>query len=214
MLEVADLKRELDKAQYRRVFPQLQERLRKLQYEARDAEIPTVIALEGWDGSGRGNIIKHLVARLDPRLFRVYPGMAPNDLEQRFHFLWRYQVRLPNDGEMALFDHAWYGRVLVERCDQLVKKKQWQQAYGEINDFERWLAGDGQVLVKFWLHISKKEQRRRFKKFKKDPVLGWKVSGEYKRHHREYGQWTKAVEEMLEKTSTAHAPWQQRQRAG
>jgi len=207
MLEMADLNKKLEQNAYRRIFPKLQEKLRGLQYAARDAEIATVIALEGWDGSGRGNIIKHLVSRLDPRLFRVYPGSAPSPLEQRYHFLLRYQVNLPNDGETALFDHSWYGRVLVERVDKLVPKKAWRDAYEQINQFERWLADDGQVLVKFWLHISKKEQKKRFKEFKQDPALAYKVTKEYKRHHRQYGKWTEAVEDMLQKTDSPHAPW-------
>ena len=207
MLEIADLNKKLDPAVYRRTFPRLQEKLRGLQYAARDAEIPTVIALEGWDGSGRGNVIKHLVSRLDPRLFRVYPGTPPSPLELRHHFLWRYQANLPNDGEMALFDHSWYGRVLVERLDKLVPKKAWREAYEQINQFEHWLADDRQVLVKFWLHISKKEQKKRFKEFKKDPQLAFKVTKEYKRHHQQYAKWLAAVEEMLQKTDTPHAPW-------
>ncbi len=207
MLEIADLNKKLEQAAYRRIFPRLQEKLRGLQYAARDAEIATVIALEGWDGSGRGNIIKHLVSRLDPRLFRVFPGTPPSPLEQRYHFLWRYQLNLPNDGEMAMFDHSWYGRVLVERLDKLVPKKAWREAYEQINQFERWLADDGQVLVKFWLHISKKEQKKRFKEFKEDPALAHKVTKEYKRHHKQYDKWTVAVEEMLQKTDSPHAPW-------
>ena len=207
MLEIVDLKKKLEPASYRRIFPRLQERLRVLQYAARDAEIPTVIALEGWDGSGRGNIIKHLTGRLDPRLFRVYPGTPPSPLEQRYHWLWRYQLNLPNDGEMALFDHSWYGRVLVERMDKLVKKKLWREAYEQISQFERWLAEDGQVLLKFWLHISRKEQKKRFKEFEKDPKTAYKVTKEYWRHHRQYKKWLVAVEEMLAKTDTPHAPW-------
>ncbi|MBZ5631382.1 MAG: phosphate--AMP phosphotransferase, partial [Acidobacteriia bacterium] len=82
-------------------------------------------------------------------------------MEKRYHFLWRYQTALPNDGEMVVFDHSWYGRVLVERCDKLCDKKSWKQAYEEINQFERWLADDGQVLLKFWMHISKAEQKKR-----------------------------------------------------
>lgn len=207
MLEVVDLKKKLELPAYHRIFPKLQEKLRRLQYAARDAGLPTVIALEGWDGSGRGNIIKHLTARLDPRLFRIYPGTPPTPLEQRFHFLWRYQVNLPNDGEMALFDHSWYGRVLVERVDKLVRKKVWREAYEQINQFERWLTDEGQVLVKIWMHISKKEQRQRFKEFERDPKLAWKVTKDYWRQHRNYDKWVKAVEQMLEKTDSPHAPW-------
>ena len=207
MLEVVDLKKKLESAEYQRAFPRLQERLRVLQYEARDAQIPTVIALEGWDACGRGNIIKHLTQRLDPRLFRIYAGTPPSPLEQRYHFLWRYQLNLPNDGEMALFDHSWYGRVLVERVDKLVPKKAWREAYEQINEFERWLAEDNQVLVKFWLHISRKEQKKRFQEYEADPQMAWKVTKEYWRHHRNYDKWVKAVEEMLAKTDTPHAPW-------
>ena len=207
MLETVDLKKKLSKTAYERQMRELQERLRKLQYEARDAGIATVVCLEGWDSAGKGSMVKNLTTRLDPRLFRVYPGTAPTPIEQRYHFLWRYQMALPNDGEMAVLDHSWYGRVLVERCDRFTKKKEWQQAYQQINEFERWLTDDGQVLVKFWLHISKKEQKKRFRAALKDPLLKWKITKEYKRHHSQYRRWVDAVEEMLARTDTAHAPW-------
>jgi polyphosphate kinase 2 (PPK2 family) len=207
MLETLDLKKSISKAAYKKEMALLQARLRGLQYEARAAEIPVVICLEGWDGAGKGTVIKKLTERLDPRLYRVYPGRPPSPLEQRYHFLWRYQIALPNDGEMALFDHSWSGRVLVERCDKLTKKKLWREAYQQINEFERWLVDDGQVLIKFWMHISKKEQAKRFRRALKDPLLRWKITKEYQRHHKRYGRWLVAVEEMLAKTSTPHAPW-------
>jgi polyphosphate kinase 2 (PPK2 family) len=207
MLETLNLKNKLSKPAYKREMAALQARLRGLQYEARAAEIPVTICLEGWDTAGKGQVIKKLTERLDPRLFRVHPGRPPSPLEQRYHFLWRYQIALPNDGEMAVFDHSWYGRVLVERCDKLVKKKVWREAYQQINEFERWLVDDGQVLIKFWLHISKKEQAKRFKACVRDKLMRWKITKEYQRHHRQYGKWLIAVEEMLAKTSTPHAPW-------
>ncbi len=207
MLEKIDLKKKLSKTAYAKQIAELQERLRKLQYAARDAEIPVVICLEGWDTSGKGLIIKKLTEKLDPRLFRVHPGTPPSPLEARYHFLWRYEMALPNDGEMAVFDHSWYGRVLVERCDKLTPKKEWREAYQQINEFERWLTDDGEVLLKFWLHISKKEQKKRFRDALKDPLLKWKITKEYQRHHRDYERWTDAVEEMLAKTDSAHAPW-------
>ncbi len=207
MLETLNLKKSLSKPAYSKRIRELQEKLRRLQYAAQEAELPIIVCLEGMDTSGRGQVIKKLTERLDPRLYRIYPGRPPSPLEQRYHFLWRYQILLPNDGEMALFDHSWYGRVLVERCDKLAKKKVWRQAYPQINEFERWLVDDKQVLVKFWLHISKKEQRERFRECLADPMLRWKITKEYKRHHRQYNRWVKAVEEMLARTSTAHAPW-------
>ena len=207
MLETLDLKKTLSKPVYTKKMGELQERLRVLQYAAQTAAVPVVIRLEGWDSAGKGAVIKKLTERLDPRLFRVLPGSEPSALERRYHFLWRYQVALPNDGQMAVFDHSWYGRVLVERCDKLTPKKQWRQAYQQINEFERWLTDDGQVMVKFWLHISKKEQKKRFRAALKDPLLRWKITKEYKRHHRRYDRWVDAVEEMLAKTDSPYAPW-------
>ncbi len=207
MLEVIDLRKKMDPAAYKRAFPKLQEKLRALQYAVHEAEIPVVIALEGWDASGRGEVIKQLSEVLDPRMFHVYRGKAPTPLEQRYHFLWRYQITLPNDGHATLFDHSWYGRVLVERVDKVARKSEWQQAYEQINEFERWLAEDKQVIAKFWLHISKKEQKKRFRQTEKDPNLAWKITREYKRHHKQYNKWIQAVEDMLAKTDSPHAPW-------
>ena len=115
MLEALDLGRTLARAEYQRTFPALQERLRRLQYALLDAEVPTVVLFEGWDAAGKSSVIQRLTEKLDPRAFRAWPGAPPSELEQRYHFLWRYQVRLPEDGHMVLFDHSWYGRVLVER---------------------------------------------------------------------------------------------------
>lgn len=207
MLETVDLHKKLSKPAYAKAMAELQEKLRGLQYLAKDAEVPVIICLEGWDTAGKGQVIKKLTEKLDPRLFRVIAGSPPTQLESRYHFLWRYQVALPNDGDLVVFDHSWYGRVLVERVDKIVKKKLWRQAYEEINQFERWLADDGQVLLKFWLHISKNEQKKRFKAILKDPMLKWKITKEYRRHHREYEKWAEAVEEMLTKTDAPHAPW-------
>ena len=207
MLETINLKSELPKAAYSKRIAALQDELRRLQYAAQAAEVPIIICLEGWDAAGKGQTIKKLTERLDPRLYRVFSGSAPTELEARHHFLWRYQLELPNDGELAVFDHSWYGRVLVERCDRLTRKRAWRAAYRQINEFERWLTDDGQVLLKFFLHISKQEQKRRFKKALKDPLLRWKITKEYKRHHREYGRWVKAIEEMLAKTDTPNSRW-------
>jgi len=207
MLETVDLKKKLSKTAYAKAMDPLQEKLRGLQYAAQEAEIPLIICLEGWDTAGKGMVIKKLTEKLDPRLFRVHPGSPPTALEARYHFLWRYEVALPNDGEMVVFDHSWYGRVLVERCDKIAGKKLWREAYEQINQFERWLADDGQVLMKFWMHISKAEQKNRFRACLRDPLLKWKITREYKRHHRQYQRWVDAVEEMLAKTDSPHAPW-------
>jgi polyphosphate kinase 2 (PPK2 family) len=207
LLETVDLKRALSRSDYKQRMGTLQERLRALQYALKDAELATIVLFEGWDASGKSSMIQRLAERLDPRAFRAWPGAPPSELELRYHWLWRYQLRTPEDGHVAIFDHSWYGRVLVERVEKLVKKKVWQRSYEQINEFERWLADDGQVLVKFWLHISKKEQRRRLKEMEQDAFQKWKVSAEDWRRNRRYDDWAVAVESMLAKTDTPHAPW-------
>lgn len=207
MLETINLKKSLSKFAYQKAMPELQERLRKLQYAARAANVTTIICLEGWDAAGKGAVVRKLTQKLDPRLFRVHAGTPPTPLEQRYHFLHRYQVNLPNYGEMAMFVQGWYRRVLDERCDKLVKKSEWREAYQQINEFERWLSDDDQLVVKFWMQISKKKQRQRFKKYLKDSNLAWRVTRDFRHHHRDYDRWTDAVEEMLTKTETSYAPW-------
>lgn len=207
MLENVDLGLEVSKRRYQEVFPPLQERLRQLQYQLLEAEVPTVIVFEGWDAAGKGTTIQQLGEKLDPRAFRAWPGSAPSELERRYHFLWRYQIKLPEDGHMVLFDHSWYSRVLVERVERHVGKKAWRAAYEQINELERWLVDDAQVLVKFFLHISRKEQRRRLRAMKADPAQRWKLAREDWRRNERYDRWARAVEEMLARTHTEWAPW-------
>ena len=207
MLEAVDLGRTLARAEYQRTFPALQDRLRRLQYALLEAEVPTVVLFEGWDAAGKSSVIQRLTERLDPRAFRAWPGSPPSELERRYHWLWRYQVRLPEDGHLALFDHSWYGRVLVDRLEKVVKKKVWRQAYDQINELERWLVDDGQVVVKLFFHISRKEQRRRLEKMERDRAEKWKVQPEDWRRNRRYDRWVAAIEEMLDRTHTAACPW-------
>lgn len=207
MLEKVDLTLELDKQTYKEALPRLQERLRECQNLALENKIPTIIVFEGWDAAGKGSNISLLAEKLDPRHFKVHPISAPTPEEAQHPFLWRYWLKLPPTGDIAIFDRSWYGRVLVERIDRLASKREWKRAYDEIDEFERQLSDDGTLIVKFWLQISKKEQRRRFRKLEADPTMSWKVTKEDWRHHKEYADYERAVEEMLARTSTHWAPW-------
>ena len=207
MLETLNLGTKMEKEPYLKVYSALQDRLRQIQYDLQKAEIATVVIFEGVDGAGKGTTITRLVERLDPRLYRVVPATAPTEEERGRHFLWRYQMKLPSDGAMTIYDRSWYGRVLVERLDGKVGPEEVRQAYTEIRDFERWLADDGQVVVKFWLHITKKMQKKRLKAIEKDKIHSWKVSPEDWKHHKDYEKWVKAAEQMLTATDTPHAPW-------
>jgi AMP-polyphosphate phosphotransferase len=139
---------------------------------------PVCAVFEGHDASGKGGAIKRLVGRLDPRHVRVVQFAAPTHDEKRHHFLWRFWPSLPGWGGMAVFDRSWYGRVLVERVEGFATREQWLRAYDEINGFERTLADEGMILVKFWMHISPEEQLKRFEKREKDPLKSWKLTDE------------------------------------
>ncbi len=162
---------------------------------------------EGWDASGKGGAIERLIDGLDARHVRVKSFSAPTHDEKRHHYMGRFWPSLPGLGGMAVFDRSWYGRVLVERVEGYASVEQWSRAYEEINEFERSLAAEGTIIVKFWLHVSEEEQLKRFEKREKDPLKGWKLTDEDWRNREKRPQYEEAIEEMLERTSTEWAPW-------
>jgi polyphosphate kinase 2 (PPK2 family) len=168
---------------------------------------PVCVLFEGWDASGKGGAIKRLVAPLDPRHVRVAQFAAPTYDEARHHFLWRFGPALPGWGGMAVLDRSWYGRVLVERVESYARPDQWKRAYDEIVGFERTLVLEGMVLIKFWLHISSKEQLKRFKRREADPLKQWKLTDEDWRNRGKRRSYKRAAEEMLERTDHDLAPW-------
>jgi AMP-polyphosphate phosphotransferase len=165
------------------------------------------VVFEGWDASGKGGCLKRLIAQMDPRHVRVKQFSAPTHDEKRHHFLWRFWPHLPGWGGMAVFDRSWYGRVLVERVEGLASREQWLRAYDEINSFERGLADEGTILVKFWLHISDEEQLRRFRKREQDPLKAWKLTDEDWRNRERRDEYLEAIEDMVARTDEPHAPW-------
>jgi len=168
---------------------------------------PLCVVFEGWDASGKGGAIKRLVAPLDPRFVRVSQFAAPTYDEKRHHFLWRFWPKLPGWGGMAVFDRSWYGRVLVERVEGFASDEEWERAYDEINAFERSLAAEGTVLIKFFMHISDEEQLRRFKKREENPLKRWKLTDEDWRNRAKRDDYVEAVEDMLERTDHDAGRW-------
>jgi len=207
MLETVDLGRSVDRAAYERAFRPMRDRLDRLQRQLYEARIPVVVVLEGWDAAGKGDTIEKLVGRLDPRGYKVHAVHAPTPEEELRPFLWRFWTRIPGRGEISIFDRSWYHRVLVDRVEGDAPRWLWQQAYAEINAFERMLADDGTLVVKFWLHISAEEQRRRFRKIERSKYDRWRVTKRDWKAHRRYPAYHEAAEEMLERTHTPQAPW-------
>ncbi|MFA4927043.1 MAG: UDP-galactose-lipid carrier transferase [Patulibacter sp.] len=168
---------------------------------------PLLIVFEGWDASGKGGAIRRLTAAIDPRHVRVAQFAAPTLTELRHHWLHRFWGPLPGRGGMAVYDRSWYGRVLVERVEQLTPEVDWRRAYEEIREFERQLADDGTIIVKFWLQISDEEQLARFERRRTDPLKSWKLTAEDWRNREKRAPYEQAIEQMVAETDTAHAPW-------
>lgn len=168
---------------------------------------PVCVMFEGWDAAGKGGAIRRLTAALDPRHVRVEEFAAPSEREARHHFLWRFWPALPGWGGMAVLDRSWYGRVLVERVEGFATEPEWRRAYKEIVSFERGICDEGMVLVKFWLHVSEKEQLRRFRARDQDPLKRWKLTGEDWRNLSKRSDYERAISDMLRHTDHEQAPW-------
>jgi polyphosphate kinase 2 (PPK2 family) len=207
MLEALDLNSKLSKADYKARMPALQTRLHQLQRACWEAKLATVVVFEGWDAAGKGTAINKLTQRLEPRGFSLHAIREPRTFETHMPWMWRFWNKIPNWGEVAIFDRSWYGRVLVERVEGLIEQKRWSQAYNDIVSFERALADDRYVVVKFFLHIDKKEQKERFKKLESDSSTAWHVEPEDWEHHKKYDEYLVATEEMLERTESEWGPW-------
>jgi AMP-polyphosphate phosphotransferase len=207
MLETIDLDKHIAKSAYDKSFQSLRDQLDDLQRQVRETGIPVCILFEGWDAAGKGDSIEKLVGRLDPRGYKVHPVYEPDVEEALRPFLWRFWRALPGKGEIGIFDHSWYRRVLGERVRKECTRQEWQSAFGEITTFERMLADDGMVFIKLFLHISEKEQGKRFAKLEKSRYDRWRVTRKDWKAHKQYKQYFAAANEALERTSTAYAPW-------
>jgi polyphosphate kinase 2 (PPK2 family) len=148
-----------------------------------------------------------VTAALDARDCQVIPIAAPTDEELAHHYLWRFWRHLPRAGRVTIFDRSWYGRVLVERVEGFASEPEWMRAYGEINQFESQLVAHGMVLVKYWVHITKDEQLKRFRARKGSGYKRWKLTDEDWRNRKQWGAYEQAVNDMVERTSTRQAPW-------
>ncbi len=207
VLDQVDLSVTLPEPEYRRRLERGQDRLRELEHEIYRHRIPVVLVFEGWDAAGKGGNIKRVTRNLDPRGYEVVPIAAPHDIEKAHHYLWRFWTEMPKAGHVTIFDRSWYGRVLVERVEGFCSEAEWRRAYREINEMEQHLAHAGGVLLKFWLHIDKAEQLRRFRERERLTHKQWKITAEDWRNRERWDAYRAAVDEMLFRTSTPDAPW-------
>lgn len=207
VLKKVDLTKKLDRETYEKKLEELQKKLTLLHSEIYAKRIPVVLAFEGWDAGGKGGAIKRLTRALDPRGYTVNPTSSPNDIERAHHYLWRFWTRMPKDGHIAIFDRTWYGRVMVERIEGFCTTQEWQRAFKEMNQMEQQLVNHGAIVIKFWMHIDKEEQERRFKERQETPEKQWKITDEDWRNREKWELYEQAVDEMMVRTSTVNAPW-------
>ena len=196
-----------DKKTYRKILKKRQKEMQRVQQAYYHQGKRAIIIFQGWDASGKGGAIRRLTEYLDPRGYRVHPIATPSADEQGKHYLYRFQIKLPKVGTLAIFDRSWYERVLTERVEGFASDMEWQRAYQEINEYERMLTDDGVKIIKIFTHISKDEQLERFEERLRNPLKQWKLTEEDIRNREKWDEHENAINDMLELTSTEQSPW-------
>jgi polyphosphate:AMP phosphotransferase len=207
VLDRVDLTKTVSAKDYNTTLARLQGKLNRLSHRAWEKKISSVLVFEGWDAAGKGGTVRRLTSAMDARLYRVVPIAAPTDEERAHQYLWRFWRHIPRDGRVTIFDRSWYGRVLVERVEGFAREDEWKRAFLEINEFEEQLVEHGTMVTKFWVHISKDEQLRRFKEREKTEFKQYKITDEDWRNRKQWDAYEGAINEMVVHTSTRNAPW-------
>lgn len=195
------------KADYENQLKALQGRFLGLQRRIHGQRQKLVILFEGPDAAGKGGVIKRLTEYLDPRGVNVHSIGKPNVVEIDQHYMQRFFSRLPEPGVISVFDRSWYGRVLVERVEELCPPRDWKRAYDELNAFEKMLVSDRVLVLKYILDLSYDEQKNRFEERRSNPLKSWKLTDEDLRNRRKWSSYESAYRDVLKRTSTEIAPW-------
>jgi PPK2 family polyphosphate:nucleotide phosphotransferase len=197
-----------DKTQALRATRKMQERLKDLQEllyaQSRHA---VLIVLQAMDAGGKDGTIEHVFSGVNPQGCSVSNFKVPSDEELAHDYLWRIHKATPRRGMIGVFNRSHYESVLVERVKKLVPSKVWSKRYDHINQFERLLADEGTVILKLFLHISRKEQKERFEARLRDPHKRWKFNPQDLVERQRWGNYMAAYQDALERCSTPHAPW-------
>jgi len=207
LLASFDYKRTLERHEYSKQLNKLQARLAMLTRSKKMRERSIVMVFEGMDAAGKGSTIRRITPAMDARFYRLIPIAAPSEEERAQPYLWRFWRQIPGHGHAVIFDRSWYGRVLVERVEKFASEFDWMRAYGEINEFEEQLAESGAIVAKFWLSITPGEQLKRFKTRQNTPYKQFKITAEDWRNRKKWPAYERAVNDMIERTSTDPAPW-------
>lgn len=207
LLDTLDLTQTLDEKKYETQLEKYQGKVNTLYRKTKAKGRSAILVFEGWDAAGKGGIIRRITAAMDARDYQIIPIAAPSDEERAQHYLWRFWRHLPREGRVTIFDRSWYGRVLVERLEGFAREDEWKRAYSEIVNFEEQLCDHGILLLKFWVHIDKDEQMRRFEARQKTSYKHYKITDEDFRNREKWQEYELAANEMVERTGTEFAPW-------
>lgn len=207
MLQDVDLAASLPKAEYKARLPPLQLRLHQLQRICWGEGLASVVVFEGWETSGRGDAINKLTERLEPRGFELHTVREPRSYELQLPWMWRFWDRLPRYGQMALFDYSWYRRLFVGRVEGRPTAPGWERRCQDAVDFERALTDDRYVMVKLFLHISKKEKKRRLKALAKSSLESWRLAPDAWESQKHYDDYLVAIDDILRRTHAPRQPW-------
>lgn len=207
MLNHIDFNRHMTDVEYRLETREVRGELAQLQHRMKDNKLPVIVLFEGWDSSGKGSMIASMIQTLDPRFFKVYNTKEPTPEELRYPFLWRHWCRTPERGQMAIFDESWYPEVSRARLEDGLSVDEAYSRMESINTFERQLSQDGYLIIKFFLHISAKEQAHRQEKLMRSKNTRWRVTERDQYRNKHYKEYYRVYDEMLEKTNTVFAPW-------
>ena len=196
----------LDDKEYHSIHESQRRTLGALQRRARDSGLPVIFLFEGGYGAGIATLVKELNRSLDPRGFSYYPIFAPGPLAREHHFFWRFWIRTPEKGRIAIFDRGWYSRTILDRMDLRSGERVPEPLLSESHAFERTLTDSGVLLVKLYLHLSKKEQKQRLRKIRKDPLTMDHIDPDLDRYIR-YRDYLTFIDDTLARTSPAFSPW-------
>src|SRR5690349_8587332 len=172
-----------------------------------DARYALLIVLQGRDAAGKDGTIRRVFSAVNPQGCSVSSFKVPTELERHHDYLWRVHQQIPPRGMIGIFNRSHYEDIIVPRVHKLVPKKVWTARYKQINDFEHMLSDNGVVILKFFLHISKDEQKQRLEDRLTDREKNWKFRAGDLDDRRQWGDFTKAYRGILEHTSTDSAPW-------
>lgn len=207
MLEKVDLTMKMEKVEYKAKMETLKIQMGKLQRQCKEMGIPVMIVFEGFDAAGKGVQIGKLIQSLDPRGFEVFTVKEETQEEAMHPFLWRFWTKTPQKGRMAVYDGSWCFKVLSDRFENKTKESEVENCYRSICSFEKQITDDGTLLIKLFLDIDKKEQKKRFEKLLVSKDTAWRVTKADLEKNKKYEQYEAMAEEMLQRTDTEYAPW-------